>query len=116
MTVTKAPATIPAPRPSTRRATVADIVARLTGTQYASTAETALGWGMAPAQDYITEAVDAAIAAGLVRVVATKDTTYGRNIRFLAIASPAVHNITTCPLDCVTCATDPWFDDSELDL
>jgi hypothetical protein len=51
-----------------RRATVADIVARLTDTGYDETAITALGWGMGPAQYGIADAVTEAEAAGLVTV------------------------------------------------
>lgn len=51
-----------------RRATVADIVKRLTGTGYDETAISALGWGMGPAQHGIVDAVAEAEAAGLVTV------------------------------------------------
>ena len=58
---------MPTPEPL-RSATIADIVRRLTAAaaHYAETAVTALGWGMGPAQYGITEAVDAAEAAGLI--------------------------------------------------
>lgn len=71
-----------------RNATPDDIVRRLTDTPYATTAETALAGGLGAAQLGITAAVDEAIRAGLVRVVDTRDTTYGRNVRFLAIVTP----------------------------
>lgn len=72
-----------------RAATPADIVRRLTGTPYAMTAETALAGGLGNAQYGITDAVDGAIAAGLVRVVTTRDTSYGRDVRFLALVAGA---------------------------
>lgn len=65
-----------------RRATVADIVRRLTDTPYDETAITALGWGMGPAQHGITDAVDAAEAAGLVT------TRISRGKRFARLAAP----------------------------
>jgi hypothetical protein len=69
-----------------RPATADDVIAKLKDDSpiYASTAETALGWGMGPAQINITAALDAAIATGRVRVVDTRDTTYGRGIRMVA--------------------------------
>lgn len=53
-----------------RRATITDIVKRLTdaATHYQETAVTALGWGMGPAQYGITDAALAAEAAGLITV------------------------------------------------
>ena len=74
----------------TRKATAADIVQRLNSTSFAMTAETALGWGMGEAQEDIPAALDAAIALGLVKVVTTKDTTYGRNVRFVALVDTEV--------------------------
>jgi hypothetical protein len=71
-----------------REATVADVVTRLLSSGYASTAEHALGWGMGEVER-IGAAVDAAIAAGAVRVVAQRDTSYGRGVRFLALTHPA---------------------------
>ena len=72
-----------------RAATPADIVQRLTDTPYAMTAESALAGGLGAAQYGIADAVDDAIAAGLVRVVAIRDTTYARGVRFLALAPTA---------------------------
>src|SRR5947208_2766259 len=69
-----------------RTATPADVVRRLTGTLYRETAETALGGGMGDAQLGIGVALNEAIDAGLVRVMSVRDTTYGKGIRFLALA------------------------------
>ena len=85
-----------------RNATPDDIVRRLTDTLYATTAEAALAGGLGPAQLGITAAVDEAISAGLVRVVDTRDTTYGRNVRFLAIVTP------TTPHPLVAKAAAAW--------
>lgn len=74
-----------------RTATPDDIVRRLTDTPYATTAETALAGGLGAAQHGITAAVNEAISAGLIRVVDTRDTTYGRNVRFLALVTIAPH-------------------------
>jgi hypothetical protein len=68
-----------------RTATADDVVARLTGTPYATTAVPALGWGMGGAQLAIDDAVDAAIADGRVEVAAVRDTTYGRAVRFVRL-------------------------------
>ncbi len=73
-----------------RNATINDIIRRLTGTPYATTAATpaVLGPGMGDAQLGIIDAVDAAITAGLVAVIDVRDTSYGRGIRFVAVAGP----------------------------
>jgi hypothetical protein len=71
-----------------RNATAVDIVKRLTGSPYKMTAEVpnALASGMGAAQLGITAAVDDAIDQGFVTVVDTRDTTYGKGIRFLDLA------------------------------
>ncbi len=73
-----------------RFATVDDIVRRLTSTPYATTAATedALGPGMGDAQLGIIDALNRAILAGLVTVVEVRDTSYGKGIRFVALAAP----------------------------
>jgi hypothetical protein len=90
----------------TQTATADDIVRRLTGTPYAMTAETGLGWGMGPAQLGIREAVDAAIADGRVRLVTTRDTTYGRGVRFIALDEtycPTCDRGCDCPAGSAGC-------------
>lgn len=73
----------------TRDATAEDVSAALrsNGRLYASTAEPALAWLLGPAQRNISAAVDAALAAGSIRLVDTRNTTYGRGVRFLAHAT-----------------------------
>lgn len=62
-----APSVPVGPREETRAATVEDVVRRLTDHGgYEWTMIYAMGWGMGPAQLGIGEAVDAAVAAGLV--------------------------------------------------
>lgn len=75
-----------------RHATAADIVRRLTGTTHRVTAGTmaALGAGMGDAQHGIVDALDDAIRFGYVVVKAVRDTTYGRNIRFVTLADGVV--------------------------
>lgn len=65
---TETPATQNPARMELRAATVADIVTRLTDSDYMWTAVTALGWGMGPAQLGIGQAVRDAEAQGLVIV------------------------------------------------
>ncbi|MFF0736853.1 hypothetical protein ACFYVK_35230 [Streptomyces chartreusis] len=75
----------PAAVSALRSATVADVVARLKadGGLYEWTAVHALGWGMGPAQNDISAAVEAAEAAGLVR------TTTLRGKKMVQLASRA---------------------------
>ena len=68
-----------------RIATAADVVRRLTNTGYQSTAETALAWGMGDVYG-IDLALEDALRQGLVRVVDVRNTTYGRAVRFVALA------------------------------
>jgi hypothetical protein len=79
-----------------RSATVADIVRRLTGTLYEMTAETALGGGMGDAQYHIEAALNEAIERGLVKVIDTRDTTYARNVRFVAVTDLGKVYCQTC--------------------
>lgn len=85
-----------------RPATIDDIVHRLTGTPYTSTAETALADGMGDVLN-ITVALNAAIEDGYVTVVDTRDTSYGGNIRFVALVD-GIHYCRTC-LDGCQCET-----------
>jgi hypothetical protein len=82
-----------------RNATVHDIVKRLTDTAYQTTAETALASGMGNAQNGITRALDDAIADGYVRVVTTRNTTYARNVRFVAL-NHGIRHCNTCIEGC----------------
>lgn len=84
-----------------RAATINDIIHRLTGTPYKATAATptALGGGMGPAQHDIITALNDAIDAGLVHVAATRDTSYGRGIRFVTLAD-GIHHCPTCITGC----------------
>lgn len=77
-----------------RFAEITDIVRRLTGTAYAMTAETALGNGMGDVHD-IVGALDDAIHAGYVAVITVRDTSYGRGVRFVALAAGVAY--------CATC-------------
>lgn len=85
-----------------RPATIDDIVRRLTGTPYTSTAETALAGGMGNVTD-ITNALNAAIDDGYVTVIDTRDTSYGSNIRFVTLVD-GIHYCRTC-LDGCQCET-----------
>jgi hypothetical protein len=84
-----------------RNATAVDIVKRLTGSLYQATSEhpNALAPGMGAAQNKITAAVDDAIDLGWIRVVETRDTNYGKNIRMLALAD-GISYCRTCITGC----------------
>lgn len=83
---------------NTRPATIHDIVRRLTNSLYRSTAETALVGGMGYVDD-IKDALDDAIEAGYVEVVSVRDTTYGKGVRFVALAE-GVRYCQTCLTGC----------------
>lgn len=74
-----------------RTATPTDIVNRLKSSRglYQWTAITALGWGMGPAQDGITNAVHAAEQAGLVRTT----TRHGKTLVQMAPRTDRIHKL-----------------------
>ncbi len=82
-----------------RAATVTDIVRRLTGTPYATTAETAIATGIGIDLCGIIAALDDAIDCGYVQVVRVRDTTYGKGIRFVALADGVAY-CRTCIVGC----------------
>lgn len=85
---------------TTRSATIHDIIRRLTG-PYQTTAahpQVLLG-GMGDAQHGVMDALDESIDAGFVRVVTTRDTSYGKNIRMVTLAD-GIAWCRTCHTGC----------------
>ncbi len=86
------------------RVNVTDIVRRLTGGLHKMTAETVLIDTLPGNRSDIRHAIDEAIDDGYIKIVQVRDTTYGKGIRFIALADGIAY-CRTCILGCTHEAT-----------